>query len=127
MKLRIVYIEIKPQGGRGSGAGRIERVRFSKSGNVLYCRAFVLEKIRETDGIKANYVNIQTDEKYWVSGCKKRGDDRLQPGTIEIDDNAREEYWLQIRNMPECVEQTAIRSSGKYGRASRKGSSIPRR
>ena len=115
MKRRIVYIELKPQGGRGDGPGRIERVRFSKSGKVAYCKQWILEKIRETDGIKANYVNIQTGEKYWVSGCKKKGDDRLHPGTIEIDEDAREEYWAVIRKMPECVEQAVIRPSGKHG------------
>lgn len=115
MKHRIVYIELKPQGGRENGPARIERVRLSKSGKILYCRNFVLEKIREKDGVKANYVDIQSGAKYWVSGCKKRRDDRLQPGTIEIDEDVREEYWVSIRNMPECVEQKLIRATGKHG------------
>lgn len=42
--------------------------------------------------------------------CKKNGNDTLYPGTIEIDDDAREEYWLEIRKQPENVHVKQIRS-----------------
>ena len=114
MTTRIMYVELKRGGERG-GPARIERVRFSQSGKVLYCSRYVLEKIREKGESKANYENIQTGDKYWVSGCKKKGGDRLTPGTIEIDDDVREEYWTSIRNMPECVNEKTIKAAGKYG------------
>jgi len=41
---------------------------------------------------KANYFDCENGEHYWISGCKKRGGDRLYAGTIEIDNDVREEY-----------------------------------
>ena len=51
-----------------------------------------------------------------VSGCKKRGDDTLYPGIIEIDEDVREEYWVKIRNQPDKVHLTSVRSEGKYSK-----------
>lgn len=45
-------------------------------------------------------------DEYWVSGPKEDGSDRLFGGrmpVIHIDEDVREEYWLQIRNLPEHV------------------------
>ena len=43
-----------------------------------------------------------TGAEFWISGCKKRGGDRLYGGVIEIDEDVREEYWVSIRGMPQC-------------------------
>ena len=51
---------------------------------------------------------------YWISGCKKRGGDRLYCGLIEIDSDVLDEYWTTIRGMPECKNQKVIRCMGKY-------------
>jgi hypothetical protein len=67
-------------------------------------------------GYKANYSDAETGEHYWISGCKKRGNDRLYPGLIEIDLNIREEYWTVIRGRPEDKHQSKIRCSGKHRR-----------
>ena len=115
MSTRIMYIEKKPQGDRPGGEARIGRVRFSRSGNILYYSGQALEKLKREGPDKANYADVVTGEGYWVSGCKKRGGDRLYSGTIEIDDDVREEYWTAIRNKPECKDQKTIRCSGKYG------------
>ena len=111
MKSRIMYIECKGQGL--SGPGRIGRVEFSKTGKTAYYAGRVFEPIR---GYKANYVDVETDEEYWISGCKKNGDDTLYPGIVEIDEDVRQEYWLNIRNRPDCLEKTSIRSEGKYSK-----------
>ena len=66
-------------------------------------------------GFKGNYFDIKTGEQYWISGCKKTEGDRLYPGTIEIDDDVREEYWTEVRNLPEKKDQSVIRRTGKYG------------
>ncbi|MFC1462108.1 1-deoxy-D-xylulose-5-phosphate synthase [Verrucomicrobiota bacterium] len=115
MKPRIMYIEVKPRGGRNSGPARIGRVHFSQSGSILYYGGRALEKVREEGDVKANYADMVTGDRYWVSGCKKKGGDRLQPGIIEIDDDVREEYWTEIREMPECKDQASIKSAGKRG------------
>jgi hypothetical protein len=116
MKSRIMYIEFK--GSDVTGPGRIGRVTFSHSGKTLYYKE---KKFKSQAGYaganqgKENYFDVETGDGYWISGCKKRGGDRLYPGTIEIDDDAREEYWTEIRKMPENKNRKLIRCKGKYG------------
>ena len=54
-------------------------------------------------GFKANYYDLQSGDWYWVSGPKKNGEDRLynERVPVKIDDDAREEYWTKIRDLPE--------------------------
>lgn len=116
MQPRIMYIECKstnnaPYGLRGPA--RIGRVSFSKTGKRLYYGGKKFQTLRGF-GYKSNYFDIDSGEHYWISGCKKRGGDRLYPGLIEIDDDVREEYWSEIRKKPECNGQKVIRCSGKY-------------
>lgn len=52
------------------------------------------------------------DDDYMISGCRRDGNDRLrnQPGSfpIEIDDDAREEYWTDVRGLPERVNERVV-------------------
>jgi hypothetical protein len=107
-----VYIEEKPS---LAGHARIGRVTFSASHKTVYYKGRRLQSLNGS-GYKANYFNVDTGLEYWISGCKKNGNDTLYPGIIEIDDDAREEYWTQIRNMPENVNVTSFRSEGKYSK-----------
>ena len=50
------------------------------------------------------------------SGCKKNGLDSLYPNLVEIDEDVREEYWVEIRNQPEMKEKRSFKSEGKYSR-----------
>jgi len=109
-KTRIMYMESK--GNDVSGPGRIGRVTFSKTGRSVYYQGRMFYKTTQAFG-KANFIEAESGEEYWISGCKKNGGDRLYSGTIEIDD-VREEYWRDIRNMPEMLEQRRIRTAGKY-------------
>jgi hypothetical protein len=111
MPPRIMYIERKTDGL--SGPARIGRLRFSKTGKTLYYGGRKFEPLRGR-GFKANYFDVESGDEYWISGCKKRGRDRLYPGVIEIDQDVREEYWAVIRGMPECKDQEVIRCNGKY-------------
>ncbi|MBZ5656705.1 MAG: 1-deoxy-D-xylulose-5-phosphate synthase [Acidobacteriia bacterium] len=112
MKNRIMYIETKEDGV--SGSARIGRVTFSKTGRSVYYRGRRFEALKN-GGFKSNYFDCETGEEYWVSGCKKKGGDRLYPGTVEIDVDVREEYWTEIREMPEKRRTATIRCPGKYG------------
>lgn len=112
MKSRIMYIEKKEDGV--SGTARIGRVTFSQSERSVYYRDLRLQKFK--GGFKANYFDAETRQEYWVSGCKKNGGDRLYRGTVEIDEDVREEYWVDIRKTPEKKDQAMIRGSGKYNR-----------
>jgi hypothetical protein len=111
MKSRIMYIEFK--GDDISGDARIGRVTFSKTGRTIY---YAGKELRLCKGYKYNCYDNKTGEEYWVSGCKKDGSDRLYSGTVEIDKDVAEEYWTQIRRMPEYKEKTKIRKTGKYTR-----------
>lgn len=112
MKSRIMYIENKGTDGI-SGHARIGRVNFKKSSKSLYYAGQRFYSLNG-NGFKLNYMNAETHEEYWISGCKKRGGDRLYSGMIEIDDDVREEYWAEIRNKPECKHLKVIHDSGKY-------------
>jgi hypothetical protein len=108
MKTRIVYIERKT----GVSEAWIGRVRFSKTGKTIYYRDKELRSCGGR-GIYGNYYDAKTGwcpgsaDEYWVSGPKRDGSDRLFGATpiINIDDDVREEYWITIRERPECVEQ----------------------
>ena len=112
MKTQIMYIEFK--GGALAGHARIGRVRFSDSGKTIYYQGRSFQSLK--GGYKANYFDTKTGEEYWISGCKKAGNDTLYPGKIAIDEDAREEYWRIIRNRPERVKETSLRSEGKYSK-----------
>ena len=108
----VMYIEWKPD---LTGHARIGRVRKSGSGKTLYYFTYVLKSLKGR-GYKANYVDQESGMQFWVSNCRKDGNDTLYPGIVEIDPNAREEYWLKIRNLPENVHLTSFRSEGKHSK-----------
>jgi hypothetical protein len=113
MKSRIMYIERKGEGDSFSGPARIGRVTFSKSGRSLYYQGQRFQTLAGR-AFKANYVERESGEYYWISGCKKRGGDRLYAGTIEIDKDVREEYWTEIRGLPDQQKTPRIRCVGKH-------------
>jgi hypothetical protein len=55
-------------------------------------------------------VDTETGEMFWVSGPKKNGEDKLYGGVVEIDEDAREEYWRRVRGLPERVADRSYRS-----------------
>jgi hypothetical protein len=112
-RTRIMYIECKGDGI--VGPARIGLVTFSKTGQSLYYRGHSFSTLNGY-GFKANYVNDDTGEQYWISGCKKDGTDALYSTTVEIDEDVREEYWLKIRNKPESKGVKSFRCAGKYSR-----------
>jgi hypothetical protein len=111
MESRIMYIEHKGIDGI-IGSSRIGRVTFSKTGKSVYYDGKRLQTLSGR-GFKANYFDAETGDHYWVSGCKKNGKDRLYSGKTVIDDDVREEYWTEIRKLPENIKIKII-SGSKY-------------
>jgi hypothetical protein len=107
VKTRIMYIQL------GTAAGRIGRVRLSKSGRTLYYRGVELSPLG--GGYKANYIDVEARAYYWISGPRKDGHDTLYPGVVEIDDDVRDEYWRDLRRMPAAIGHTTYRSLGVHG------------
>jgi hypothetical protein len=106
----IMYIE----GKDGlTGPARIGRVTFSKTRKTVYYDGKKLQSLKGA-GFKANYFDVETGKEYWVSRCRKDGHDTLYSGTVEIDDDVREEYWTQIRQQPEHRRLSQFRSPGKH-------------
>lgn len=112
-KSRIMYI----QRGGLDGSGRIARVSFSKSGRTIYYQGRSFASLSGS-GFKTNYFDEETKERYWISGPRKDGQDTLYPGVVEIDEDAREEYWREIRNDPSRADQTSFRSLGRHAKDS---------
>lgn len=108
----IMYVERKPG---LAGLARIGRVRFSKTRKTIYYNSVKLQSLKGA-GYKANYYDVETRMRYWVSKCRKDGNDALYPATIEIDDDAREEYWTRIRQQPDKSDVTKFRAPGKYAK-----------
>lgn len=103
---RIMYIENKSEGLSG-GDARIGRVNFDKSSRALYYKDKKFLSLKG-GGYKANYGDAESDEEYWISGCKKDGSDRLygERVPIEIDEDVREEYWTKIRGLPDNIKKS---------------------
>ena len=97
---RIMYIERKD--GNLEGPGRIGWVELSRTRRSYVYNGRRFNKTGA--GYKYNCVEEGTGITYWISGPKKRGGDRLYGGTIEIDEDARVEYWTRIRRQPESVD-----------------------
>ena len=104
-----MYIENK--GGENDliGDAHIARVAFSKTGKSIYYKGKTFETLNGA-GFKANYFDVETGEHYWISGCKKNGEDRLygERLPIYIDEEVREEYWMEIRELPDKKHLTRI-------------------
>ena len=97
---RIMYIECKED---LDGPGRIGWVEISRSTRSYVYRSKRFLKIKS--GYKYNCIEEETGVHYWISGAKKRGGDKLYGGLVEIDDDARVEYWTTIREKPEFVNE----------------------
>ena len=79
------YIELKT-GYHDDGPAWIARVELSRSGQTLY---FDGKALKRGGGGPGNYYDLETGERYWVSGVKKRGGDRHWAGSGEITIEAR--------------------------------------
>ena len=93
---RIMYLEDKSEDL--NGPARIGRVTFSKSGRSVHYVGRTLLKVGS--GYKYNHIAEVNGDRFWISGPRRDGKDRLYPQStvaVEIDDDVAEEYWREIR------------------------------
>ena len=85
------YVELKT-GYNDNGPAWIGYVQMSRSGRTVYFNGKAFR--RSTRGASGNYYDLETGDKYWISGVKKRGRDRHWAGSgkITIEASAVEEY-----------------------------------
>ncbi|WP_128331539.1 hypothetical protein [Apibacter sp. HY039] len=97
MNSEIKYIELK-SGYSHNGPAWIGFVNFSKSKQTIYFNGKAFKKIGASK-ILGNYYDLQTMEKYWISGVKKDMTDRYKSSTGEmfIEKKAIEEYLKVIQ------------------------------
>ena len=69
-----MYIEDKSKGLEGPA--RIGRVTFSKTGKSLRYAGREFQSLKGS-GFKANYFDLESGDEFWISGCKKNGQDTL--------------------------------------------------
>ncbi|MEL7340871.1 MAG: 1-deoxy-D-xylulose-5-phosphate synthase [Bacteroidota bacterium] len=102
-----MYIEYKGDGLIGEA--RIGRIQFSKSMKSIRYDGKLFLSLKGR-GFKSNFYEEETGEEYWISGCKKNGSDRLYDENlpINIDEDVQEEYWKEIRELPEMVGTVRI-------------------
>ena len=96
---RIMYIERKD--GGVDGPGRICWVELSRTARSYVYNGRRFNKTKS--GFKHNCIEEGSGVEYWISGPKKRGGDRLYGGVVQIDEDARVEYWTKIRRRPRSV------------------------
>ena len=111
MKCKIMYIEEKSD--IASLEANIGKVCFSKTGKTLKYNGQEFQSLKGS-GFKANYFDAESGDHYWISGCRKDGNDGLYKTTVFVDEDIREEYWVAIRSMPERKKQTTFISTGKH-------------
>jgi hypothetical protein len=101
-----MYVENKF--GGLDGAGRIGWVELSRTGQTFHYNGRHLLKTKS--GYKYNCIDEETGERFWVSGPHKDGADKLYGGLVRIDEDARVEYWTNIRQKPALVALTEYRA-----------------
>jgi len=120
MQPEIMYIEAKES--TASLNAIIGLVQKSKTGKTLRYKRQAFQSLGGT-GFKANYFDVSTGQHYWISGCRKDGNDGLYKTNVYIDEDVRHAYWTKIRAMPERREQASFISAGKH----RAGGKEPKR
>lgn len=116
VKCQIMYIE--PKVDVASLEARIAKICFSNSGKTLRYRGREFTSLNGS-GFKANYFDVETGQEYWISGCRKDGNDGLYRTKVFIDEDVREEYWVSIRGMPDRKDQSSFVSIGKHQKSTK--------
>src|SRR5258708_3778975 len=107
---RVMWIEFKGDGI--VGPARIGWVEVKEQGRKLTYRGQSFRSLKG-GGFKSNYYDTDTREEYWISGCRKDGRDALYSTEAEVDQDALEEYWLNIRREPRKKNIRRFRAAGK--------------
>lgn len=99
MPERIVFVQLKTGFDTDRGPSWIGWVRFSRTWQTAYFHGRTLR--RWTGLPSANFVDVETDELFWLSGPKRdRTDTRYGPELPEVEEDAREAYEAFLRGEP---------------------------
>ncbi len=96
-----------------SGPAKIDWVKVLNNGRRLDYKNQRFQTLRGS-GFKANYRDVETGDPYWISGCRKDGRDALYPTSVEIDEDALHEYWVNTRKQPHNMALRHLKAMSKY-------------
>ncbi|KRC66426.1 hypothetical protein ASE12_17635 [Aeromicrobium sp. Root236] len=100
MPRRVMFVQLKSDEGTDRGPSWIGWVDFSKSWATARYRGRELRRV-PGGGVDGNFVDVETDEEFWISGPKRdRTDTRYGPRTTEVDEDAREAYEAFLAGSP---------------------------
>lgn len=108
---RVMWIEHKVDGI--AGPARIGWVKVKDGGKRIEYKEQTFRTLSGR-GFKANFYDMKTGEHYWITGCGKDGRNALYSTEVKIDDDALEEYWVNIRKKPENIKIKKFKALGKY-------------
>ena len=94
------------------GPARIGWVKVSDKGKRIDYGSQIFRTLRGS-GFKSNYCDTETLGEYWISGCRKDGRDALYNTSVEIDEDALDEYWVNIRKRAENCLIRQMSAPGK--------------
>jgi hypothetical protein len=88
---RVMFVQLKTGHDIDKGPAWISMVRFTSTGWTAYWHGRTL---RRWPGLfDANFVDVETDEEYWISGPHRdRRDTRYSAVEPTIDEDARDAY-----------------------------------
>jgi hypothetical protein len=89
--VRVMFVQLKTGHSTDLGPAWISSVRFSKSWQTAYWHGRTLRRFRGL--FDANFVDVDSDEEYWLSGPHRDGADTRYSGVRpEVDDDVRQAY-----------------------------------
>lgn len=92
MRSEMIYVELKT-GYADNGPAWIGTGVFNRTGQTVYFNGQVFKR---SAGTGANHFNLATGDEYWISGVKRRGENRHWAGSgkIEIDECVVDEFMV---------------------------------
>lgn len=96
---RSMYVQLKTGFDIDRGPAWIARVRYSKSWRTAYVHGRTLR--RYSGLVDANFIDVQTNEEFWISGPKRdQTDARYGNARPEVDEDVRDEYRAFLDGAP---------------------------
>ncbi|GAA4209548.1 hypothetical protein [Actinocatenispora rupis] len=90
MPRRLMYVQLKSGHDTDRGPSWIAWVEFTRTWATARVHGRTL---RRWNGVAGNFIDVDTDEEFWLSGPKRdRSDGRYGPGQPTVDEDAREAY-----------------------------------
>jgi hypothetical protein len=90
MATRVMYVQLKTGYNTDAGPAWIRQVKFNRTWKTAYWHGRTLAREQSWD---SNFVDVETGERFWLSGPKRnRTDGRYSSAQPTVDEAAQEAY-----------------------------------